>query len=39
MKNWMFGEKVHRIRKTSQNRFRFFARYYDADEVINKRIS
>ena len=39
MKNWIFNEKVHRIRKTSQNRFRFFARYYDAEEVIHKRIS
>ena len=24
MKNWIFNEKVHRIRKTSQNRFSFF---------------
>ena len=38
MKNWTFNEKVHRIRKTSQI-FRFFARYYDAEEVIHKRIS
>ena len=37
-----FNEKVHRIRKTSQKRcrfFRFFARYYDAEEVIHQRIS
>ena len=39
MKNWIFDEKVHRIRKTSQNRFSLFARYYDAEEVILKRIS
>ena len=39
MKNWTFNEKVHRIRKTSQSRFCFFARYYDAEEVIHKRIS
>ena len=39
MKNWIFDEKVHRIRKTSHNRFSLFARYYDAEEVIHKRIS
>ena len=39
MKNWTFNEKVYRIRKTSQKRFRLFARYYDAEEVIPKRIS
>ena len=39
MKNWTFNEKVYRIRKTSQKRFRLFARYYDAEEVIHKRIS
>ena len=39
VKNWIFNEKVHRIRETSQNVFRFFARYYDAKEVIHKRIS
>ena len=42
MKNWIFNEKVHLIRKTSQNRFsrfRFFARYYDAEEEIHKHIS
>ena len=39
LKNWIFNEKVHRIRKTSQNRFRYFERYYDAKEVIHKRIS
>ena len=32
-------EKVHRIRKTSQNRFSLFARYYEAEEVIHKRNS
>ena len=39
VKNWIFNEKVHRIRKTSQNRFSFFERYYDAKELIHKRIS
>ena len=39
MKNWTFKEKVHRIRKTSWNRFSLFARYYDAEEVIHKRIA
>ena len=38
-KNWMFNEKVHRIRKTSENRFSLIRRYYDAKEVIHKRIS
>ena len=38
MKNWMFNGKVHRIRKTSQNIFSRFARYYDAEEVIHKCI-
>ena len=38
MKNWIFNEKVHRISKT-RTVFRFFARYYDAKEVIHKRIS
>ena len=38
-KNWIFNEKVHRIRETSQNRFSLFRRYYDAKEVIHKRIS
>ena len=39
MKNWIFNEKLHRIRKASQNRFSlFFARYYDAKGVIHKRI-
>ena len=39
LKNLIFNEKVHRIHKTSQNAFRIFARYYDAEEVIHKRIS
>ena len=39
IKKWTFNEKVYRIRKTSQKRFRLFARYYDAEEVIHKRIS
>ena len=39
MNNWIFDEKVHRIRKTSQNIFSRLARYYDAEEVIHKRIS
>ena len=39
VKNWIFNEKVHRIRKTSRTVFHFFARYYDAKEVIHKRIS
>ena len=30
MKNWIFNEKVHRIRITFRTVFRFFARYYDA---------
>ena len=38
MKNWTFNEKVYRIRKTSRV-FRLFARYYDAEEGIHKRIS
>ena len=39
IKNWTFNEKLHRIRKTSYIRFSVFARYYDAEEVIHKRIS
>ena len=39
VKNWNFNEKVHRIRKPNKTVFRFFARYYDAKEVIHKRIS
>ena len=39
IKKWTFNEKVYRIRKTSQKRFRLIARYYDAEEVIHKRIS
>ena len=39
MKNWIFDEKVHRIRKTSHNRFSLFRRYYDAEGGIHKRIS
>ena len=39
MKNWNFNENGYRIRKTSQKRFSLFARYYDAEEVIHKRIS
>ena len=38
-KNWIFNEKVHQIRETSRTVFHFFARYYDAKEVIHKRIS
>ena len=51
VKNWIFNEKVHRIRKTSQNRFSLFRKILqwkgasdpqnlaDAKEVIHKRIS
>ena len=39
MKNWIFNEKMHRIRKTSQNRLRFLTGYYEAEEVIHQRIS
>ena len=39
IKNWMFDEEVPRIPKTSQQSdFRFFARYYDAEEEIHKRL-
>ena len=35
-----FNEKAHRLRKTSQKRFFAFSKdYYDAKEVIHKRIS
>ena len=37
--NWTFNEEVHRIRKTSHEAvFRDFSWYYDAEEVIQKRI-
>ena len=39
VKNWIFNEKVRRIRKPHRTVFHFFARYYDAKEVIHKRIS
>ena len=40
MKNSSLNAKVHRIHKTSQKHFfRFFARYYDAEKLIHKRIS
>ena len=39
MKNCILMKEVHRIRKTSHNRFSLFVRYYDAEEVIHKRIS
>ena len=35
VKNWIFDENVHRIRKTSEDRH-FFERYYDAKEKIKK---
>ena len=34
-----FNEKVHRTRKPHRTVFRFLERYYDAKEVIHKRIS
>ena len=39
IKNWIFNEKVHRTAKPHRAVFRFFARYYDAEDVIHKRIS
>ena len=40
MKNWTFNENGYRIRKTlTEAFFRLFAGYYDAEEVIHKRIS
>ena len=39
MKNWIFDEKVHRTAKPHRTVFHFYARYYDAGEVIHKRIS
>ena len=40
VKNWIFNEKVHRIREIlPEPFFVFFERYYDAKEVIHKRIS
>ena len=40
LKKLNFNEKVHRIRKNIiEPFFRFFERYYDAKEVIHKRIS
>ena len=39
IKNWFFNEKMHRIRKSSQNRFAAFSQdTYDAKEVIHNRI-
>ena len=38
--NWIFNEKLHRIRKKPHRTiFRFFSRYYDAEEVIHQHIS
>ena len=39
MKNWTFNEKVSGSSKPHRSVFRLFARYYDAEEVIHKRIS
>ena len=39
MKNWNLMKRCIGSAKTHTNVFRFFARYYDAEEVIHKRIS
>ena len=39
MKNWILMKRCIGSAKTHTNVFRFFARYYDAEEVIHKRIS
>ena len=38
VKNWIFNEKVHRIRKPSQNRFSLFLKILRSKEVVHKRI-
>ena len=39
IKNWTFNERCIGSAKPHRAVFRFFARYYDAEEVIHKRIS
>ena len=39
IKNWIFDERCIGSAKPHRTVFRFFARYYDAEEVIHKGIS
>ena len=39
MKNWNFNKRCIASAKPHRSVFRLFARYYDAEEVIHKRIS